>query len=110
MVRLRQATLLTRLERFDECLSLADEAVLRLRELARAHAHGHALQVLARLSAIIVPIPRRHANPDGRGTGQAEEPDPIRSGKHVTPALFADIRSALSSVASGRLARIASSR
>ena len=42
MVRLRQATLLTRLQRFDECLPLADEAVLRLRELAHASPHSYA--------------------------------------------------------------------
>ncbi|MFM7101361.1 MAG: hypothetical protein ACKO3N_09335 [Verrucomicrobiota bacterium] len=42
MVRLRQATLLTRLQRFEECLPLADEAVLRMRELAHANPQSYA--------------------------------------------------------------------
>jgi tetratricopeptide (TPR) repeat protein len=42
MVRLRQSTLLTRLQRFEECLPLADEAALRMRELAHANPHSYA--------------------------------------------------------------------
>ena len=42
MVRLRQSTLLTRLQRFEECLPIADEAVELLQGLAHRSPHAYA--------------------------------------------------------------------
>ena len=51
-----------------------------------------------------------HGIPCHRPTGKERAGNQIRSGRHFTPAFFAAVRSSVSSVASGKLARMASSR